>query len=354
MTTRRNILMASLLLNLLFSQRGLGEGLADSILKANSPDASTAAQPLSKDDSREQQAQDAFKQAALGAAFAGLAGGALMSAGVDQMLLGNFPEGAALISMAGQEFGQMASNNQAADYNNSQKQILNGADPLALPSSAQMALNSPELNKALSDAGVNPNQFKQQLASGELKSASDILTALGKPVDAESLAKAQQFADSKAAGIFSDAQKKMEETGAKTLTADGNASSKNSENSAGETAAPSKGGRELASNEKSDKSAETQETEKSQAAKENHLASTPKDLDKKVASLGLDMNSLLSKMFGSGSLMDSSDQKALLRQELGQMGIQLPVKGVSIFALAHRQYSEFGKSRSRAKRVALR
>jgi hypothetical protein len=354
MTTRRNILMASLLLNLLFSQRGLGEGLADSILKANSPDASTAAQPLSKDESREQQAQDAFKQASAGEGIANALGGIFFGAAMEQMAIGNWAEGGILLDMSIKEFEQAGVNRQAAESNNSQKQILNGADPFSLSPAAQNALNSPELDKALSDAGVNPNQFKQQLASGELKSASDILTALGKPVDAESLAKAQQFADSKAAGIFSEAQKKMEETGAKTLTADGNASSKNSESSAGETAATSKGGRELASNEKSDKSAETQETEKSQAAKENHLASTPKDSDKKVASSGFDMNSLLSKMFGSGSLMDSSDQKAVLRQVLGQMGIQLPVQGVSIFALAHRQYSEFGKSKGRAKRVALR
>jgi hypothetical protein len=357
MTTRRNILMASLILNIFFSQKIMGNGLSDGIISSKLTNPSEAAQPLDDQNTREQQAQDSFRQSSQGATVAGVLGAALLATGIP-MIMSLDPVVAAagvdLMYKGGLELEQWTANQDAATANNNQKQILNGADPFSLSPAAQNALNNPELDKALSDAGVNAEQFKQRLASGEFKSGADILAALGKPVDAETLAKGQQLADSKAAAIFADAKKKIEESTPKTITAEIEAKNKSVEGSESDSNSNSKSGRELASNEKNEMAQDIKSSVNPQEPKENHLATTPKDSDKKGTSSGFDMNSLLSKMFGSGSLMDSSDQKAVLRQVLGQMGIQLPVQGVSIFALAHRQYSEFGKSKGRAKRVALR
>lgn len=357
MTTRRNILMASLILNIFFSQKIMGNGLSDSIINPKLTDPSEATQPLDDQNSREKQAQDSFSQSSQGATVAGVLGAALLATGIP-MMMSLDPvvawAGADLVAKGALELGQAAANQDAATANNNQKQILNGADPFSLSPAAQNSLNNPELDKALSEAGVNAEQFKQRLASGEFKSGADILAALGKPVDAETLVKAQQLSDSKVSAVFADAKKKMEESAPKTITAEIEAKNKSVEGSESDSKSASKSGRELASNEKNEMAQDTQSSVNPQEPKENHLATTQKDADKKGTPSGFDMNSLLSKMFGSGSLMDSSDQKAILRQVLGQMGIQLPVQGVSIFALAHRQYSEFGKSKGRAKRVALR
>jgi len=357
MTTRRNILMASLILNIFFSQKIMGNGLSDSIIKDKLTDPSVANQPIDEQTSREQKAEQASSQERAAEGTAAVLGGLLLGIGhsmtpsLDPVVRA---AGWDLVAKGWLELGQADANKKAAAANDNQKQILNEADPFSLSPAAQNSLNNPELDKALSEAGVNAEQFKQRLASGEFKSGADILAALGKPVDAETLVKAQQLSDSKVSAIFADAKKKMEESAPKTITAEIEAKNKSVEGSESDSKSASKIGRELASNEKNEMAQDTQSRVNPQEPKENHLATTQKDADKKGTPSGFDMNSLLSKMFGSGSLMDSSDQKAILRQVLGQMGIQLPVQGVSIFALAHRQYSEFGKSKGRAKRVALR
>src|SRR5690606_21447901 len=72
-------------------------------------------------------------------------------------------------------------------------------------------INTPELQKALADNGVNSDDFVSRLASGELRNFEDIMAAINSPNDftSDQIADAQARASAFASGsIAGDPEKK--------------------------------------------------------------------------------------------------------------------------------------------------
>ena len=298
--------------------------------------------------SREKNALDAQTQGNTGAGAAIAAGTTMIATGISMILTLDpylIAAGSQLIAQGGMELAQAGVNSEGSTFNGNQRDTLNALQaPLAGANSSnsnpkvQQALNNPALDKALADAGVDPEQFKQQLASGAFKSGNDVLSVLGKSVDPEVMAQGEQLASAKMGDILGTTSK----SDANTITSNGEMGL-------------SAGGIAKNSNEGASSTNELQKSNHDES--QNLIAANgmKKAVNSQETKEARDpMSSFMDKMFGLGNSMDLSEKKAVLAQELASMGIQTAVKGVSIFAIAHRKYTEFGKTRKKATRVAQR
>lgn len=129
-------------------------------------------------------------QAGVGAAIA--AGVALTAAGTPMLMSPLLPvqlRGAALLAKAGLEFAQAAAtagtnqqNKKAADAVGKASDGPTGselASPEDVKKAAAESINTPELQKALGEAGINSDNFVNQLVNGELSSPAAVMGAAG-------------------------------------------------------------------------------------------------------------------------------------------------------------------------------
>jgi hypothetical protein len=363
MTTRNTFLRIAIFLLISFDSPIRGEfssGLAGSMFSNMSQNNAVGSDNQKNNtNSREYVLNDMQNQANKGAGVAMGLGSAMIGAGIPMSLDIFDPvrmsAGLELISKGAQEIAQGASLQNNADQYGGQRSTLNTQSPEAFPSTvasqnAAKQLNNPQFDQMISDAGLNPNEFKNQLMSGAFPTGADIMQALGKPLTPEMAEKANAMADQIAGGMASQVAASDPRAG-DTITAVKNSDAQGGSDSA--IASLSRG--ENLSPEPQIAAAESQMGKATESLANNSLAKQTKtDALAEGKNSSLDVTQMFTKMFGADQTNDPSAQKMMVRQELGKIGIQLPVPGVSIFALAHRQYNEFGKARARSKRVAQR
>lgn len=362
MTTTRYILILTLVFNLLSSGHCWANEISNKVVGDNVPSESNVKNNEEENErtSREAKIADAQNQGELGAGLAAGVGAALIGTGIPMLVTGivtgNIPlavAGTDLIAKGGMELAQSGENRAGAIANSNQRDLLNGQSGQGSLQTTLDPLNNPQLNKVLADAGVNAENFKERLASGEFKNGTDVMKALGMPVDSNATTEGSRLANEKMNFIFDSAAKKQAELAANTITAKKDDDGKKQEES-GSFGSPSgtknSNSRELASSSLGESASSKNSLAIDNKTGLNSLGHTNEGDSKG----GMDVNSLFTKMFGKGSEIDAEAQRSLVRQELGKMGIQLPIKGVSIFGLAHRQYGEFAKTRANRKRVATR
>jgi hypothetical protein len=135
-------------------------------------------------------------QAGVGAAIA--AGVSLTAAGTPMLaspIAAVRARGAALLAKAGLEFAQAAAtagvnqqNRKAADAVNKNSDgptgsQLSGPSPEDVKKAAAEQVNSPELQKALGEAGINSDDFVNKLVNGEMATPDAVLAAAGSSTD---------------------------------------------------------------------------------------------------------------------------------------------------------------------------
>lgn len=364
MTSRRNIKTAFIILQLMLVHKAFGNGLSTSIVSQNVADTSEVSnnEERNNTNSREDLAYDAQDQGAKGSGIAYATGAVLLSIGIPMSLSLEpitMAAGIDLIAKAGMEFAQGAQNAEGANYNADQRATLNGTQAAFITPVPAEITNNPDLDKLLADSGVNADDFKSKLASGEFQSGADIMRALGKNFDPEVVAQAESLANDKMGAIFAGAKSQTSELGANTITASddtskANSAGNNSQTDSGNSLAQknygsnSQAGRELASSQPSDKQVKAI-TPNSKASQAEGLAANQAGAGKGGAD---GFQAMLNKMLGHGDA--SVVEKNMLLQGLVSRGIQLSVKGVSIFDLAHRNYKSFGKTRKFKRNIALR
>ncbi len=190
-------------------------GANDPLVKQSVGDVNSIQDNSKKNDQRgrrEKIEDDAIPkgQAGVGAALA--AGISLTAAGTPMLMSPFLPtqlRGAALLAKAGLEFAQAAAtagvnqqNKKAGDAvsKNSDGPTgnqLEGQTPEDVKKAAAEAVNSPELQKALGEAGINSDNFVNQLVNGQLATPEAVMGAAG--VDTSKFS-AEQFAASSANG----------------------------------------------------------------------------------------------------------------------------------------------------------
>lgn len=315
-------------------------------------------------ESREDVLQDMATRADTGAGLAIGIGTAMIATGIPMSMdIFNIPRmvaGLELIAQGGIELAQGASNAASANSYNSQRDVLNNkisGEGFAPP---QIPLSDEQLNPLLKGTGISPEEFRGRLASGEFKSAADILKALGKEVDPEMLKEGQKIANVEMGGIFSKAQSELDPKNAKTIHANNEKEKdKEKESSLGAGQGTAASNSNPSDSEKKDNDSKQSElaSEGKSSAEKTSTGFHRTDLSKSVAGNN-DILSLYNKLFGPGAKGISDSERAQFRQELAEVGISLPIKGISIFALARRQYSDFGEYRkvtkSKQTRVARR
>ncbi|MBM4303051.1 MAG: hypothetical protein FJ112_01850 [Deltaproteobacteria bacterium] len=354
MATRFNIMVTAGIILALNSQLSFANGLSELLFNNNVADPNSLQDNSDSNsvNSRETNAQDAQSQGNIGAGVALATGITLISIGVP-MTLSIEPitvaAGWDLIAKGGMELAQSASNSQGASYNGDQRALLNGSQPLSEIPQVGQALNNPELDKALSDAGVNADDFKSRLSNGEFQNGADIMQALGKDVNPDVIAQAQALSNEKFGNAFAAASAKVGELGENTITAskDTENNSQNGSTLSGIVQSSSTNSRNIASSVES-VLAESILSKGAGQAKGNGSVKSAEEKEVKLDNF----NQMLSKIFGNQEV--GLVEKNSLRQDLAQMGIQLSVKGISIFALAQRKYRQFGKNRKLPRRIAQR
>jgi hypothetical protein len=354
MATRFNILITAGIILIFNAQPILANGLSNSIFNQNAADPNSIQDNSAEDkvNSRESNALDAKQQGDTGAGVALATGITLISIGIP-MTLSIEPitiaAGYDLIAKGGMELAQAAQNSQGASYNGDQRAILNGSQPLSTIPQLGEALNNPELDKALANAGVDADDFKSRLSNGEFQSGADVMQALGKDVDPDVMAQAQSLSNEKFGSVIAEATPKVSELNGDTITAaKGNEDRfQNGGTTFGNFQNSSTKSRNIASSVES-VLAESSLSKGSVQAKGDGSVKSGEEKEAKLDNF----NQMLSKMFGNHDV--GLVEKNSLRQDLAQMGIQLPVKGVSIFAMAQRNYRHFSKNRKVTRRIAQR
>jgi len=309
--------------------------------------------------SREDGLLDMQSQASTGAGLAVGIGAAMMATGVPMSLdIFNIPRmvaGLELIAKGAIEIAQGASLASDANNYNSQRNTLNGGESVAGFTAPQIPVDNEQLKGLLQGTGISPDEFRSRLASGEFQSSADILKALGKEVDAEALKEGQKLAEIQMGGIIAKAKEELDLKSPATVTADPknekegasggsqNATASNSSNPS-DSSSDKKDSESLASGNSSDKNI----TQEPHNRENRSLASTkPNGSDN-------DFMAMYNKLFGAGAKGVSEEDKALFRQQLAEMGISLPIKGISIFSLARRQFIDFGEYRRAMKQKQTR
>lgn len=138
---------------------------------------------------REYKAGDAQRQGNAGTGAAIAAGSALTAAGMQQLSMLNFPEAARLFGLAGMEFAQAGADAASASANGDQRSMLlanagqSGNQATFNPQDVAKDLMTDQARAALQAQGVDPSAFLNQLTSGNIRSGSDALSAIGKGGD---------------------------------------------------------------------------------------------------------------------------------------------------------------------------
>lgn len=128
-------------------------------------------------------------KAGVGAAIA--AGAALTATGIRLLPPPTTPQGIALITLGSIEFAQAASTARVNTENTSGRDILKNGTPTGktlfmeeeIQEKIKEKINTPELQKLLSENGVNSDTFINNLASGSFKTPEEVMNALNMEVN---------------------------------------------------------------------------------------------------------------------------------------------------------------------------
>jgi|GEM_PF-7094639 len=153
----------------------------------SNPNTVTNTLPIDNVSGREQKANSATGTGNSGQGAAIGAGIALMSASAAAFAALNIPLGVTLATMGAIEFAQAGATGQTAGANNAQENTLRyddnapGAQSSTYnPNAVANAINSnPAIPAALSNMGVNPEEFVNGIANGEYTTPEQVLSAIG-------------------------------------------------------------------------------------------------------------------------------------------------------------------------------
>ena len=369
MATRRYIMKAIVILQLVVTSQTYGEGLAGQIFQEKYQQSTDGKEVTNNKErnnskSREDLADDAKTQGATGAGVAAGLGITLFMTGLRMSLV---PElithlaGVDLMAKGALELAQAAANGQGAGYNSGQKEQLNGTQRVTDMLSGTDLLNNPDVQKALDKQGITPEEFKSLVSNAQTQSGSDMMKGGGGDLDPEISAKAQELANEQMSSIFASVIPKENGVLSSTITASADKENEKKSDGSEEGTANSNslvsGGWAHSDDKASSKDASflNSNSEKSfLLAQKKNTDSLSQNLgnseNKSASSSGFE--AMLNKLFGKSD--STLVEKNEILQGLSQLGIQLPVKGFTVFDLAHRNYRKFGKSRRMMGRVASR
>jgi len=269
------------------------------------------------------------------AGVAGATGAALTSAGVGFLLAGNLPVGAMLISMGSVEFAQMGANNGVSQQNGALRDQLVSGSPISGTGSGNSTSANlypqldPKLDEYLNKNGIEPNQFKELVYSGQLNDPSAALTALGGNPD--------DYSTKVMDKALVDAQKEFAKISNDVIGSSAGAGN------LGMLVAGSNGNKPEALTKINPESRDKKEEEKGiKVAKSNkgavEIASSPVS------------NQFIPNLFGlPADAFSAQDQMLLFNAYLKEQGIVPNHPGMNIFQMAQQSYRVFAKSRAQNK-----
>ncbi len=335
-----------------------GSGMAQGLFKKQTQGVEETKNNAERNNSnsREDLLLDMGSQADTGAGIAMGLGAAMIGTGIPMSMdILNIPRmvaGIELIAKGAMELAQGASRAGSANNYGNQRGTLNSSLNPSGVSNSNFQIDNANLNKLLENSSISPEEFKSRLASGEFQSGADILKALGKEVDPELMKEGQGLANQMMGEMFAKAQEETKSTKPKTITVNNDPKKEDLNGEQGVSLSfnrSAKDSRELASVKSEDEFGKNSLSNNNNSL---HLLKDHPELEK--GDSRDDVGTLFSKLFGVGDKGGLEAERDLFRQELAAMGISLPVKGVSIFALVHRQYNEFGKYRKSFKQKQTR
>lgn len=321
---------------------------------------------------REYKAGDAAKTGNTGAITAIVTGSALIGAAIPLLATGlpvPVAAGIDLMIKAGLEFAQAGADAASAGQNRDQKTLLTTAHSYSesgsqsVGSSSQSVVNSiksQELDQYLVSQGINSDDFKSKLASGQMTNPEEMLKALGNtmPISPEDFAAGAAMANSKTNEIFqAQAEPKgnsesaaivfnekegigQGNTGGEGSTGEGSDSS--SSGSVASATRPDGSGFGMSS---ADAIKETVQGLKAGGRGAVGSSQAPAGHASTEASAPLDMSMLVKNMFGSVQATQEATA-GLLRVGLERLGITVPTSAKqNIFQMARRNFFSFGKWR---------
>jgi len=327
-------------LQLDLAQSGLVQGGLGSAFQAQGTQPSLAGntQTIDRRDNLNQSANLANS----GSAAAATAGGILTGIGVPMLLSGDIPTqvaGATLLADAATEFAQMGASNGAGNQNQNLSGTLAAASGIGTPATIpSVPILDGKSATALRNAGFNPDQLAQQLASGQVNPQDLLKQYAGNPaVSSEQ----QQQADNMVTNALSstpntiDFGKTPNDTDpSKALTFDDG----NKMQTIGmglKPAAPS-------GNPPGPSSF-------SEASQAQHGLRSPGQ-NPVATELGLDgLQDTAIKNWLTVAVPPVQTEvaaRAFLSGQLSQVGVSVPPKGENIFQRAHHQYRNYGRWRS--------
>lgn len=374
----RNKVITTLFFLQLGTPLAFGNGLSDGITASTVQNKDNVKENKQNDSNgREYKAGDAQKQGNTGAGAAIATGAALIGAAIP-LLLSLEPievaAGADLMAKAGLEFGQAGADAGSASDNKAQKDLLTnknaagetGAQTTGAPTGK--SINSPQLDKLLADRGINADDFKNKLASGQMTNPQDILSNMGDttPISPDDVAAGADLANSQMGNVFQNAgdTKGNSESAAVAFNekGDGGSAQSNSSDSGG-----GGGGSFSSSISSEDKGLGLSSAD---AIKESVLglrggksASSGGGKSGSTHSAaaagagggfaGFDAGAFVKNMFGSAAAATKGATEGLVRLGLESMGISVTPAKQNIFQLARRNFFSFGKWRKSVRVAAI-
>lgn len=316
---------------------------------------------------RKRQAGTSAQRSGKGASTHAAVGASLIATGTPMMASPIIPvhiAGQILVAKGIVELAQSAADRGVQKKNKAQHDLLKKnvnqegrqAVPKGLSAEEKSQILTPDLQKMLTDKGVNAEDFVERAAAGEFQAGEDTLRAMGNTgLDSKDLEEGQAIADT-------ELQKQMdmnfsldtfhEPMEKKTLAYD----------SSGAKAKDIEGTKDIAVSEQSPGAEGTKGMGAEAQASIDPVAGLSAIADPTKLANGSqnfngagsasDMNDLLAQFFGiAGEQVRPAQIQLFSRIRLERMGIMKPFAKQNIFKVAHRYYRTYGKWR-RAKRLA--
>lgn len=338
-------------------------GLSDSITSSTVKSKDDVKEDKNSDtNGREYKAGDAQKQGNTGAGAAVATGAALMAAAIP--LLASIDPvqvaaGADLMAKAGMEFGQAGADAGSASKNKAQKDLLTNKNAAGETGSQETgkptgsSIKSPELDKLLADRGINSDDFKEKLASGQITNPQDVLSSMGDSTQfsAEDLEQGAALADSQTASVFNDMGAKKGDSESASVVFNEKTDSGNTPGGGG---ADSGGGFASYANSPGGQAEGQIGANSADAIKQSVLGLKSGRgatgggtvAEAKAGAGGFDAAAFVKNMFGGTNVVPTKTAAfSLLKQGLERVGILIPPKNQNIFQVARRNFYSFGKWR---------
>lgn len=333
------------------SSSGSAQSKADAVTNSTVQSATQVKEDTSvPDKGREYKAGSAASQSNTGKGTAIATGSSLLASAIP-MLMSIDPAtqaaGSILMSQAGMEFAQAGADEDARKQNQDQRNMLlstpegsTGSQSTADEIKSQM--NMPGLDEMLVQRGINPDEFKDQLASGQLTSPEAVRSALSDT---------NQYSEEALTAANTTATDALNEVLAKSGENHGVAGGSDaSESKNGLPNTSEVGFNEGASSEGKSVKLEDPSGFRLTGSEDTSLSASLKSAAAsavmKFLPQSLDPMTLMTKIFGKRALTPLEQRLAnYLRSVLKQAGILFPNPKSTIFHTAKRTYRSFGKWR---------